>query len=254
MLTSEKLYAPLDVQRRADRRVAFLEPCFIQSDSRALWVRSINLSDGGMCVAMNEFGTLKRDMNLTIFIQNFTPIDAQVRWTRGNIAGMKFLTPVVNHPQLSALIKRLHEGSEARRPLVRENIDDRLPNSLQEMLAPISVKPNTAKNTSTTTSDYTEQRAHKRTDYNEKCLIRTDKRTFQAQSKDISEGGMCLRLLGLGKVDIGADIQVILPGGFPAIDASLRWMKDREIGVKFHQPIKGHPVLLGLDDSSTSTD
>jgi len=219
MLSVANKKAPLVLQRRSDRRVAYLEPCFIQTDSHALWVRSINLSDGGMCIAVNEFGILKRGTNVAIFVDSFAPIDGQVRWTRGNIAGLKFLTPIVHHPELSELIKQLHQGGEARSPIIAKNIvDAKLPKSLHQIFNPTPVQSEEAK------PDNVNQRAHKRLDYTEKCLIRTGKRTFQADSKNISEGGICLKLLGLGKINVGANVQIILEGGYPPIAGTLRWI------------------------------
>ncbi len=237
MISAKKLDSKLDIQRRVDRRTAYLEECFIQSDSRSLWVRSINLSEGGMCIAVKEYGVLKRGTNIAVFIRNFPPIDAQVRWTRGNIAGVKFLTSVENHTEILGLLKRLHDGTEAGPSPTANSVDEKLPTNLSEVFTQdIQQVESTL-----------EARAYSRLNYIEKCHIKTDKKTFKAESQDISEGGMCLKLLGLGKVDLGDDIEVILPCGYPPIKASLRWMKDRKIGVEFHTPIKDHPIFFDID-------
>ena len=252
MLKAENRAETLDVQRRAHRRTAYLEQCFLQTDTRSLWAKSINLSDNGMCVVVKEFGILKRDTKVTAFVQNFEPIDGTVRWTRGNVAGLDFSTPAYQHPQINALLQRLLNGGEAWLPIAPLTVDDKLPRSLREILqpdpaqdAPIAVPQNQAQ-------DPAKRRIKKRIHYTEPCLLKTDKRTFQASAINISEDGMSLRLRGLGNMRVGAALQVILDGGYPPIDATTRWSKEREIGVQFQHSIKGHPVLRSATESASN--
>ena len=62
---------------------------------------------------------------------------------------------------------------------------------------------------------------------------------------NLSEGGMCLRLNGLGSLHNGTDVQIVFKGHSP-IDATLRWSKERIMGFQFLTPIKGHPILRDL--------
>ncbi len=244
MITAQQFSSPMELQRRADRRVAYLEPCFIQSDTRAVWAKSINLSESGMCIAINEFNVLKRGARIAVFLQNFTPVEAQVRWTRGNIAGLGFDLSSGEHSELAAFIEKLQQDNNpVQASIEKPNIDDQLPDSLHEMLNPVKDTPDETQTPSSEDIDFSSLRAHKRVDYTEKCLIQTEKRTFQAVSKDISDGGMCLQVLGIGKLEMGSHVQIILEGGYPPINAILRWMKDRKVGIQFKEPITGHPVL-----------
>jgi len=240
----------LDVQRRSHRRAAYLEQCFLQTDTRALWVKSINLSDGGMCVAIQEFGVLKRGSKVTAFLQNFEAIDATVRWTRGNIAGLDFAISAAQHPQINVLLERLIAGDDPWVPISKKTVDEKLPDSLREILRPGELPDAPVVAAPVQETDPTKRRVVKRTAYTEPCRLKTDKRTFQAEAINISEGGMSLRLRGLGILRTGAPLQVVLEGGYPPIDATLRWSKDRDIGVQFHNSIKDHPVLRAAVDKA----
>lgn len=244
MLVAEKFSTPVEIQRRAAKRLPYLEPCFAQTDSHALWVKSINLSRNGMCVAVDRIGVLSRGTGLAMFIQNFPAIDARVQWTRANIAGLKFTSPVEENSEFMALIERLKAGEPAWPPTTKPDIDAVVGNSIQDLLNP-SATASSPTETEVATQPLAQLRAHERLNFTETCWVQTDKRKFQAEGMNLSEGGMCLRLNGLGSLHNGTDVQIVFKGHSP-VDATLRWSKERIMGFQFLTSIKGHPILRDL--------
>lgn len=241
MLVAEKFSTPVEIQRRASNRVPYIEPCFAQTDNHSLWVKSINLSEGGMCIAVDRLGVLKRGTGVAIFIQNFPALDARVQWTRANIAGLKFTSPIEENPDFIALIERLKSGEPAWLPVAKPDIDSVVGHSIHDLLNPKSKVPEPTV-TEVATQPLAQVRAHERLNFDETCWVETDKRKFQAQGMNISEGGMCLRLNGLGTMHNGTDVRITFEGHSP-IDATLRWSKERVMGFQFLTPIKDHPIL-----------
>ena len=244
MLVAEKFSTPVEIQRRASKRLPYMEPCFAQTDNHALWVKSINLSEGGMCVAVDRLGVLSRGTGVAMFIQNFPAIDARVQWTRANIAGLKFTSPVDANPEFIALLKRLQNGEPAWLPVSKPDVDAVVGDSVKDLLNP-KASENSLAETEVATQPMVQLRAHERLNFTETCWVQTDKRKFQAEGMNLSEGGMCLRLAGLGAIHNGTDVQIIFKGHSP-IDATLRWSKERVMGFQFLTPIKGHPILRDL--------
>ncbi len=244
MLVAEKFSTPVEIQRRAEKRVPYIEPCFAQTDSHSLWVKSINLSEGGMCIAVDRLGVLTRGIGVAIFIQNFPALDARVQWTRANIAGLKFTSPTDENSDFVELIKRLKAGEPAWLPISKPDIDSVVGESLHDLLNPRETTILTPE-TEMATQPLVQLRAHERLNFTETCWVQTDKRKFQAEGMNLSEGGMCLRLNGLGTMHNGKDVQIIFKGHSP-IDATLRWSKERVMGFQFLTPIKGHPILRDL--------
>ena len=245
MLVAEKKFStPVEIQRRASKRLAYIEPCFAQTDNHALWVKSINLSEGGMCVAVDRLGVLSRGTGVAMFIQNFPAIDARVQWTRANIAGLKFMSAVEENLDFMALMKRLKAGEPAWLPVSKPDIDSVVGDSVQDLLKPKASVDGNAE-TEAAIQPLVQLRAHERLNFTETCWVQTDKRKFQAEGMNLSEGGICLRLNGLGSLHNGTDVQIILKGHSP-IDATLRWSKERVMGFQFLTPIKGHPILRDL--------
>jgi len=244
MLVAEKFSSPVEIQRRASKRVPYIEPCFAQTDSHALWVKSINLSEGGMCIAVDRLGVLTRGTGVAVFIQNFPALDARVQWTRANIAGLKFTSPIYDNPEFMGLLGRLKVGEPAWLPATKPDIDSVVGESVHELLNPTEDNTDTPE-TEVATQPLVQLRAHERLNFTETCWVQTDKRKFQAEGVNLSEGGMCLRLNGLGSMRNGIDVQIIFKGHSP-IDATLRWSKERVMGFQFLTPIKGHPILRNL--------
>lgn len=244
MLVAQKFSTPVEIQRRAAKRLPYLEQCFAQTDNHALWVKSINLSEGGMCVAVDRLGVLSRGTGVAMFIQNFPAIDARVQWTRANIAGLKFTSPVEENTEFMALIQRLKAGEPAWLPISKPDIDSVVGGSIQELLSP-KASANGPTESEVATQPLVKLRAHERLNFSEKCWVQTDKRKFQAEGMNLSEGGICLRLSGLGSLHNGTDVQIVFKGHAP-IDATLRWSKERVMGFQFLTPIKGHPILRNL--------
>jgi hypothetical protein len=89
------------------------------------------------------------------------------------------------------------------------------------------------------------RRIHQRFDYTETCWIKVGTRTFKARASNISEGGICLHLLGLGTLAHGTDCALILED-FDPIPAKLRWSKERKLGLEFKTAIVGHPLVERL--------
>ena len=197
-----------------------------------------------MCIAVDRLGVLKRGTGLAVFIQNFPALDARVQWTRANIAGLKFTSAVEENHEFLALLKRLESGETAWAPVQKTNIDSALGDSVRDLFNPKSTSM-AASETEVSTQPLVQLRAYERLNFTDTCWVRTEKKKFQATGMNISEGGMCLRLNGLGIVHNGTDVQITLKG-YPPIDATLRWSKDRVMGFQFLTPIKGHPILRDL--------
>lgn len=95
-----------------------------------------------------------------------------------------------------------------------------------------------------TTATVTEQRKHKRLDYIAACLIQTEKRALHGYGRNISEGGMSFRLQGLGTLKRG-DTMSLHVHTFPPINAVVRWVSERTVGVQFTEEVTNNPALAG---------
>jgi len=209
MFVVERFRSDGSRQRRAHKRIPYAEVCCVKAGSRKFSAKGVNISQDGMCVSIVEFGNIKVDTPVTIHIQDERLINAVIRWTNRNFVGLEF---------------------EGRKPNIQELLDRYNRYRIGEF-----------------NDDPAHLRKTRRFKYTESCLVLTEKRTFQADGIDLSAGGISLKLQGLGAVEAGGDVQVVLPGDYPAVDGILRWEKERKVGVEFVEPIDDHPVLLALE-------
>jgi len=83
------------------------------------------------------------------------------------------------------------------------------------------------------------------------CEVERWGRTFHAMTRNISMGGICLDIVGMGSTILETDIVVRIPG-FNPMPASIRWSHKRTFGMKFVDPISEHPELRTFIDQLES--
>lgn len=242
MLVANLSSEEIEIQRRRTDRFAFVEPVLIQSDKATLHAASVNISKGGMCLRVSSGGVVRRGDGIAVFIRDCPPVDAKVNWTRRDLAGVRFDQHLSSHPKVLRIVEDLKAKGNAGTDGTGSRVDRMLPSSLHDMLR--AEKPPETR--SPAQADPVQQRRQQRYDFTDTCWLRTNKRTFQARGQNISTGGICVKLAGLGIVHDGAAVDVILPGGFSPIPGVVRWSKDRVVGVQFNGLIADHPVLRSL--------
>lgn len=102
--------APLFISRRTHPRHHYAEPCSVEVDGSILRAKAINISAAGLSIHLRSFGSIGEETLLRISIQNFPPVPAIVRWTKGREVGLQFTEDLAKHPAIAALISRVENG------------------------------------------------------------------------------------------------------------------------------------------------
>lgn len=84
-----------------------------------------------------------------------------------------------------------------------------------------------------------------RCDLVEPCRVERWGRPFHAMTRNISAGGMCLEIVGMGSTTLDADVLIYLRD-FEPIEATARWSHKRTFGMQFQTPIEDHPEICAL--------
>jgi len=87
-----------------------------------------------------------------------------------------------------------------------------------------------------------EGRRHTRFALEMPCEVERWGRMFHATTRNISMGGICIDIVGMGSSILETELRVHLPG-FDPMPASARWSHKRTFGMKFADPIAEHPEL-----------
>ncbi len=85
-------------------------------------------------------------------------------------------------------------------------------------------------------------RRHTRFKLEMPCKVERWRRLFHATTRNISDGGVCVDIVGMGSSILETDVMLNFPG-FDPIPASVRWSHKRTFGMKFAEPINDHPDL-----------
>ncbi len=91
------------------------------------------------------------------------------------------------------------------------------------------------------------RRRHPRYEYEASCDLKSARRTMRATTRNISEGGICLKLQSFGSVDLGDVIAIEMPD-FPLINGTVAWTNNRIVGVEFIDSIRDTPEIRDLLD------
>lgn len=100
-------------KRRMHERLEYREKCSLRAAGKSFTGRGMNISEGGIAVEIRSIGSLDSGMEVALYLQNFPPIAAQVRWTRNRVVGLEFVEPLDRHPEIRQLIHRLATGEGA---------------------------------------------------------------------------------------------------------------------------------------------
>lgn len=90
-----------------------------------------------------------------------------------------------------------------------------------------------------------EGRRHDRFEFEESCHVERWGKKYHATTRNLSRGGICLDILGMGSTTFDADITIWLRN-FAPITAVARWSHKRTFGMKFSDPIEQNPDVLRL--------
>lgn len=90
-----------------------------------------------------------------------------------------------------------------------------------------------------------EGRRHERFEFDEACEVERWGKKYHAMTRNISMGGICLDILGMGSTTFDAELTIWLRNYEP-ITAVACWSHRRTFGMKFVDPIDRNPELLAL--------
>ena len=90
-----------------------------------------------------------------------------------------------------------------------------------------------------------EGRRHERFEFDEPCEVERWGKQYHAVTRNISEGGICIDVLGMGSTIFDAEITIRLRDYAPFV-AIARWSYKRTFGMKFTDPIEKNPDVLAL--------
>ena len=96
-----------------------------------------------------------------------------------------------------------------------------------------------------------QRRAHKRFDYSASCIIRRNDTEYKATVRNISEGGLNVKLDQLGALQIGKTVALEI-GDLEPIPAVIRWSEGSVYGMQFLSPVSGHPQISDLVQKLTA--
>lgn len=92
-----------------------------------------------------------------------------------------------------------------------------------------------------------EVRQYPRVSLVEACTVERWGRKFLATTRNISRGGICLDIVGMGSTILDADLTIHLKG-FTPIPASARWSHKRTFGIEFDASVSDNLDLLTFID------
>ena len=92
-----------------------------------------------------------------------------------------------------------------------------------------------------------DNRKEVRHNFSAPCSVRRWGRTFPAITRNISTGGVCLDVQGMGSTAHGAELTILLRD-LPAMTAVARWSHKRTFGLQFLEPVEDHFELAMLID------
>ena len=98
----------------------------------------------------------------------------------------------------------------------------------------------------------TDGRQNPRFDLSEPCRVTRWGRPFHAMTRNISRGGLCLDIVGMGSSTMDAELLIQLRDLKP-IAATACWSHKRTFGMKFADPIEDHPELLAFIESISAS-
>ena len=78
--------------------------------------------------------------------------------------------------------------------------------------------------------------------FSEPCQVERWGRSFHAMARNISKGGMCLDIVGMGSSALDADLTILMRD-FEPITATARWSHKRTFGLQFLTDSADHPQL-----------
>ena len=90
-----------------------------------------------------------------------------------------------------------------------------------------------------------EGRKHERFELAEACEISRWGKKYHAITRNISRGGICLDIIGMGSTTFDAELTIWLRNYKP-ITAVARWSHKRTFGLKFNDPIETNPEVRAL--------
>lgn len=113
MLLADRTETPT-TRTRAHDRFVYTEACFVQSRSRSFNGRARNISPGGISLTLHGLGALQCGDSITLYLQDFPPIEGIVRWTKARTIGVQFIEDVADHPSIQNMIERVSIGESPR--------------------------------------------------------------------------------------------------------------------------------------------
>lgn len=90
-----------------------------------------------------------------------------------------------------------------------------------------------------------EVRRHARIDLVEACTVERWGRSFHAMTRNISKGGICVDILGMGSTILDAELTIHLRD-FAPVSATARWSHKRTFGIQFDKLFGDDPDLAAF--------
>ncbi len=103
----------LFISRRANTRFQYSESFTVRFEDQIVRLKAFNISNGGVSGEIRGIGVLPEKKTVQVFLQNYKPVSAKIRWARGREVGIAFTEDLANHPQVRALVSRIENGEPA---------------------------------------------------------------------------------------------------------------------------------------------
>lgn len=103
----------LFISRRAHARFAYEEAFTVRYDDQIVRLKAFNLSNGGLSGEIKGIGVLPERQSVQVYLHNYKPVSAKIRWARGRDVGIVFTEDLASHPQVRALVSRIENGEPA---------------------------------------------------------------------------------------------------------------------------------------------
>lgn len=94
-------------QRRRHARYELKINCDLKSAQKTLRAATLNISEGGLCIKLQSFGTMDHGSVVAIEMEDFPLMNGTVVWVNNRIIGIEFIDEIREHPEVVALLASL---------------------------------------------------------------------------------------------------------------------------------------------------
>lgn len=93
-------------QRRRHLRHDYATTCTLKSVHKTWRAKTLNISQGGVCIKLQSFGSMEEGAVVAIELDDFPLINGVAVWVNNRIIGLEFIDDVQDHREIAALLAR----------------------------------------------------------------------------------------------------------------------------------------------------